>query len=75
MPSAQHATVASAVSAPVERLAIRYDDGSINVLTSLDLEQARHERDIDDGSTGAEIIRVSLAVLEVIEPATATEPV
>jgi len=57
------------MSNTVERLAIRYDDGSINVLTSSDIAVARRERDFDDGSLRAEIIRVSVDVLEVVEPA------
>ena len=51
-------------TAAIERLAIRYDDGSINVLTTSDLAAARRERGFDDGSLSAEILRVRVNVLD-----------
>lgn len=59
------------MTTPIERLAIRYSDGSMNVLSTTDLDRAKRERDFDrDPADTPAIVRVSLTILETVDPGT-----
>lgn len=51
-----------------ERLALRFGDGSMSILTGSDMAAARRERDVSDGSLDIDIVRVRVAVVELVEP-------
>lgn len=51
----------------MERLALRYNDGSINVLVEgTDIAGAERNRSMDDDSVAPDIVRVNIDVIETV---------